>query len=103
MNHFIQGTDGRATLHSLESALRGLVGEEKRLVAMSTISVVSRLAVEFEEDEVRSDLMLIGMILRYLFSDDTVDCFNVVTTPTVRGTDRCSGDFRLLYSRECVR
>ena len=59
MSDFIQGTDGQtdyATLHSVESALRGLTEEEKRLIAVSTISVVSRLAVEFEEDEVRLDI-----------------------------------------------
>lgn len=56
----IQGTDGQtdyATLHSVESALRGLTEEEKRLIAVSTISVVSRLAVEFENDEVPSILI----------------------------------------------
>jgi phosphatidylinositol 4-kinase len=60
MSDFIQGTDGQtdyATLHSVESALRGLTEEEKRLIAVSTISVVSRLAVEFKEDEVRLDLL----------------------------------------------
>jgi len=56
----IQGTDGQtdhATLHSVESALRGLAEEEKRLIAMSTISVVSRLAVEFEGNEICLDLL----------------------------------------------
>ena len=46
-----------ATLHSVESALRGLTEEEKRLIAVSTISVVSRLAVGFEKDEVRLDFL----------------------------------------------
>ena len=56
---FIQGKDGQtdyATFHSVESALRGLTEEEKRLIAVSTISVVTRLAVEFEKDEVCFDL-----------------------------------------------
>ena len=55
MGDSIRGADGQndyATLHSVESSLRGLTEEEKRLIAVSTISVVSRLAVEFEEDEV---------------------------------------------------
>ena len=55
MDEIIEGTGGQtdyATLHSIESALRGLTEEEKRLIAVSAISVVSRLAVEFENDEV---------------------------------------------------
>jgi len=68
MDEVIQGTDGQtdyATLHSVESALRGLTEEEKRLIAVGTISVVSRLAVEFEEDEVCLDrFVLSGTILR---------------------------------------
>lgn len=41
-----------ATLYSLETGLRGLNEEEKRLVGMSTISVVTRLALEFRNEEV---------------------------------------------------
>jgi len=67
MDEVIQGADGQtdyATLHSVESALRGLTEEEKRLIAVSTISVVTRLAVEFEEDEVCLDRFVpIRMIL----------------------------------------
>ena len=54
----IQGTGRQidyATPHSVESALRGLTEEEKRSIAVSTISVVSRLAVGFERDEVCLD------------------------------------------------
>ena len=50
----IQETDGQtdyATLHSMESALRGPTEEEKGLIAVSTISVVSRF------DEVYLDLL----------------------------------------------
>lgn len=57
----IDGTDGKhdyATLHSVESALRGLTEEEKRLIAASTVSVVTRLAVEFEEEEVYLEFRL---------------------------------------------
>ena len=62
MSYFIQGTDGQtdyATLHSVESALRGLTEEEKRLIAMNTISVVSQLAMEFENYEVCLDLLCV--------------------------------------------
>lgn len=41
-----------ATLYSIETGLRGLTEDEKRLVAISTISVVSRLALEFKAEEV---------------------------------------------------
>ena len=67
MGEMLEGTDGQtdyATLHSVESALRGLTEEEKRLIAVSTISVVSRLAVEFENDEVR--LAFIVTVLLHL-------------------------------------
>ena len=60
VNDFIQGTGGQtdyATLHFAESALSGLMGEEKRSIAVSIISVVSRLAVEFQRDEVHLDLL----------------------------------------------
>ncbi len=43
-----------ATLYSLETGLRGLTEEEKRLVGISTISVVTRLALEFQTEEVSS-------------------------------------------------
>lgn len=42
-----------ATLHSLEPGLRGLGEEDKRLVGISTISVATKLALEFRIDEVR--------------------------------------------------
>lgn len=43
----------RATLHSVEPALHGLSEDEKRAVGISTISVVTRLALEFQMEEVR--------------------------------------------------
>ena len=91
MNNLIQGTGGQtdyATLHSVESTLRGLTEEEKRSIAVSTISVVSRLAVEFERDEVCSDLCAHWYHFTFFFSGDTVDCFGVTTTSTVCGTNR---------------
>lgn len=58
MRETIDGQYDYATLHSVESALRGLTEEEKRLIAVSTVSVVSRLAVDFEKDEVYSGSLL---------------------------------------------
>jgi phosphatidylinositol 4-kinase len=50
-NPLYSGPD-RATLHSIEPALRGLSEDEKRAVGISTISVVTRLALEFQMEEV---------------------------------------------------
>ena len=58
VDYISDGHHDYATLHSVESALRGLTEEEKRLIAVSTVSVVSRLAVEFEKDEVYLELWL---------------------------------------------
>jgi phosphatidylinositol 4-kinase len=44
-----------STLHSLETGLRGLSEDEKRLTGISTISVVTRLALEFNIEEVCND------------------------------------------------
>jgi phosphatidylinositol 4-kinase len=46
------GTSDQVTLNSVESGLRGLSEDEKRLIGISTISVVTRLALEFQQDEV---------------------------------------------------
>lgn len=43
---------GHSNPHSLESGLRGLSEDEKRLVGISTISAVTRLALEFKMEEV---------------------------------------------------
>lgn len=42
----------RAAIQSVETGLRGISEEEKRLVGISTISVVTRLALEFHTEEV---------------------------------------------------
>ena len=47
-------SDDRSIVHSVETGLRGLTDDEKRLVGISTISVVTRLALEFNSEEVRS-------------------------------------------------
>ena len=43
-----------ATLHSVDTGLRARTEEEKRLIGISTISVVTRLALEFQVAEVQS-------------------------------------------------
>lgn len=48
-----------ATLYSIETGLRGLSDDEKRLVGISTISVVTRLALEFQEEEVRVLILVV--------------------------------------------
>jgi phosphatidylinositol 4-kinase len=47
---FVSHAHGNA--HSLETGLRGLSEDEKRLIGISTISTVTRLALEFKMDEV---------------------------------------------------
>ncbi len=47
------GSHEYGTLNSLENGLRGLSEDEKRLTGISTISVVTRLALEFGIEEVR--------------------------------------------------
>jgi phosphatidylinositol 4-kinase len=47
-------TSDHGTLHSMEAGLRGMSDEEKRLVGISTIAVVTRLALEFKIEEVSS-------------------------------------------------
>jgi phosphatidylinositol 4-kinase A len=41
-----------AAFHSVATGLRGLSEDEKRLVGISTISVVTKLALEFKMEEV---------------------------------------------------
>jgi phosphatidylinositol 4-kinase len=56
-NHYI-----RNNAHSLESGLRGLSEDEKRSIGISTISVVTRLALEFKVEEV-SSIVVRGRII----------------------------------------
>jgi phosphatidylinositol 4-kinase len=46
-----------ATLHSVATGIGALSEDEKRLVGISTISVVSRLALEFNMEEVCLSLL----------------------------------------------
>ena len=41
-----------STVHSTDTGLHGLTDDQKRLVGISTISVVTRLALEFDSEEV---------------------------------------------------
>jgi phosphatidylinositol 4-kinase len=52
MNNPLYASHDHVTLHSVETGLRGLSEDEKRLVGISTISVVTRLALEFHMEEV---------------------------------------------------
>lgn len=51
---------GQNNPYSLETGLRGLSDDEKRSVGISTISAVTRLALEFDMEEV-------SVTLRYSF------------------------------------
>ena len=53
MRKSLEDSSDAATLYSIETGLRGLTDDEKRLVGISTISVVTRLALEFQKEEVR--------------------------------------------------
>ncbi|KAF7311374.1 hypothetical protein MKEN_01039300 [Mycena kentingensis (nom. inval.)] len=64
-NPLYNGQD-HATLQSVETGLRGLSEEEKRLIGISTISVVTRLALEFKMEEVTR--LTISMLLQRLRS-----------------------------------
>ncbi|KAH9981001.1 hypothetical protein BGW80DRAFT_1501409 [Lactifluus volemus] len=53
-----------ATLHSIETAAHGHTEEERRLITTSTISVVSRLALEFKRDDATK--LTIAMLIQRL-------------------------------------
>ncbi|KAK0463795.1 uncharacterized protein EV420DRAFT_1520089 [Desarmillaria tabescens] len=64
-NPLYSGQD-QGTLHSVETGLHGLSDDEKRVVGISTISVVTRLALEFRMEEVTR--LTISMLLQRLRS-----------------------------------
>lgn len=81
MNSHPNGGDGasdHATLHSVESGLRGLSEDEKRLIGISTISVVTRLALEFQQEEVRLNYIYISHCSRWL--GYSFNCFHASPT-----------------------
>jgi phosphatidylinositol 4-kinase A len=47
-----------ATLHSIETVAHGRTEEERRLITTGTISVVSRLALEFKRDDVSAVIVI---------------------------------------------
>ncbi|KAI0064541.1 hypothetical protein BV25DRAFT_1930940 [Artomyces pyxidatus] len=59
------GSD-HATLHSVETGLYGYSEDERRLIGISTISVVARLALEFKQEEVTK--LTIAMLVQRLRS-----------------------------------
>ncbi len=63
-NPLYSGQD-QGTLHSVETGLHGLSEDEKRLVGISTISVVTRLALEFRMEEVLCFLHLSHTFLTF--------------------------------------
>ncbi|ETW86100.1 hypothetical protein HETIRDRAFT_60199 [Heterobasidion irregulare TC 32-1] len=66
-NSAFSGSD-HLTLHSVETGLRGYTEDERRLIGISTISVVSRLALEFQQEEVTK--LTIAMLVQRLRSAD---------------------------------
>jgi phosphatidylinositol 4-kinase len=59
-NPLYAAPDG-ASVQSVETGLRGLSEDEKRLVGISTISVVTSLALEFQMDEVSLTGIICGI------------------------------------------
>lgn len=51
LNGGMNGSDHN-TLYSIETGLRAYTEDERRLIGISTISVVARLALDFKEEEV---------------------------------------------------
>ncbi|KAK7693961.1 hypothetical protein QCA50_003536 [Cerrena zonata] len=52
LNNTVNDQAEFSTAHSAETGLHGLTDDQKRLVGISTISVVTRLALEFDSEEV---------------------------------------------------
>ncbi|KAJ7217187.1 hypothetical protein GGX14DRAFT_440647 [Mycena pura] len=66
MSNPLYNAQDHATIQSVETGLRGFSEEEKRLIGISTISVVTRLALEFRMEEVTR--LTISMLLQRLRS-----------------------------------
>ena len=77
-----------ATLYSLDSGIRGLTEDEKRLVGMSTISVVTRLALEFHDEEVCAKMTICCIRDTVLTKclGHTPDCLYVIATLEISRT-----------------
>lgn len=63
MKDALNDSSETSTLYSVETGLRGLSEDEKRLVGISTISVVTRLALEFRKEEVMRSLLALTLSL----------------------------------------
>jgi phosphatidylinositol 4-kinase A len=57
----------RATQHSIDVLGHGHTEEERRLITTSTISVVSRLALEFKRDDVSASVGIYQILAENLF------------------------------------
>lgn len=71
---YVQGN-----LPSLETGLRGLSDDEKRLIGISTISAVTRLALEFKMEEVIRQHLLQDSGTETCFPGDKTDNLNAIT------------------------
>jgi phosphatidylinositol 4-kinase len=69
-----------ATLHSIETSSHGNTEEEKRLITISTISVVSRLALEFKRDDVSLNIRSASCSAQTSYTGNKANNCNVNTT-----------------------
>lgn len=92
MSNPLYNAHDHATIHSVETGLRGLSEEEKRLIGISTISVVTRLALEFKMEEVRYPKP-IPSISTQLFADvgNPPDDIDASAASTIRGANSRGG------------
>jgi hypothetical protein len=67
------------TLHSIETSSHGNTEEDKRLITISTISVVSRLALEFKRDDVSIDIRSASCSAQTSYTGNEVNNCNVNT------------------------
>jgi len=59
---YMHPADNNSTLHSSDAGLRNRSDDQKRIIAIATISVVSQLALEFQDEEVTK--LTISMLLQ---------------------------------------
>jgi phosphatidylinositol 4-kinase A len=80
-DHAIMHSD-HVTLHSMETATHGHTEEERRLITTSTISVVSRLALEFKRDDVSAVITVKETQLRISYTGHkTNNCYAYSASP----------------------
>ena len=66
MNNPLYAWSDDSTMQTVEFGLRGLSEDEKRLVGISTISVVTRLALEFRAEEVPFLPIILVVVLTFV-------------------------------------